>query len=699
VRAILAGADVLLIPPSPDAALAALAEAVESGRLPIARVEASVKRILRAKAKLGLHNNRVADPSALESDFAKPEFAAASQTIADRGITLLRDNQNVLPLNAARPLRILLVAIAGDPDFAPADSLARDLKWRTDDLQVIRVDTRYSPAPQVIIPPTESYDITIAALLVRVADRKDSVSLPPEQVQLVESLFKHPKPVIVACFGSPYVIEKFPQSPTWIASFSTADVSQRAVARALFGEIAISGKIPVSVPDAKPTIKIGDGMEKSASPMTLRAAGKNRESKFDAAFDLLDRSVADQAFPGGTLAIGYKSELWIHPFGHLTYETNSSVVTFDTIYDLASLTKPVVTTTLIAMEVEAGRIDLDTPVGNYLPEWNTGPQPDWRNRVTIRHLLTHTSGLPGHIAYYQTLRSKREIIRQAMSERLIYEPGEKCDYSDPGFMLLGTILERTTGWSLESLAYARIFCPLNIRQSMFHPAEIANRVKNPKEYLHRIGMIKGLVGKSEPGESATDLAIVKSRTVNRLLERARRHLNSLIPPTGTDSPLRKQILPGEPHDDNTFAMGGIAGHAGLFSSAGDLAAFCQMMLNGGIYAHHRLLKRATVEEFISAQPLAKNTRALGWVVPTEPSASGKYFSARSFGHAGFTGTSIWCDPEKDLFVILLTNRVHPVRTNEKIQQVRPALHDAVAEALGFTTPRASLQQKSSSPQK
>jgi len=118
-----------------------------------------------------------------------------------------------------------------------------------------------------------------------------------------------------------------------------------------------------------------------------------------------------------------------------------------------------------------------------------------------------------------------------------------------------------------------------------------------------------------------------------------------------------------------------------------------MMLNGGIYAHRRLLKHATVEEFTSAQPLAKNTRALGWVVPTEPSASGKYFSARSFGHAGFTGTSIWCDPEKDLFVVLLTNRVHPVRTNEKIQQVRPALHNAVAVSLGFTIPRASAEKK------
>jgi CubicO group peptidase (beta-lactamase class C family) len=166
-----------------------------------------------------------------------------------------------------------------------------------------------------------------------------------------------------------------------------------------------------------------------------------------------------------------------------------------------------------------------------------------------------------------------------------------------------------------------------------------------------------------------------------------RSLYARIAPTGKDSPTRKRVLRGEPHDDNTWVMGGIASHAGLFSSAGDLAIFCQMMLNGGIYAHRRLLQRATISEFTAAQPLSGNTRALGWVVPTEPSASGRYFSSRSFGHAGFTGTSIWCDPEKNLFVVLLTNRVHPVRTNEKIQQVRPALHDAIAEALGVAAPR------------
>ena len=642
VRAILAGADVLLIPPNPDAALAALHDAVESGRLPIARVDASVKRILRAKTKLGLRTHRPIDLGKLENNFAKHEFSATSQNIADRGVTLLRENQNVLPLDATRPLRVLLVAIAGDPDFAPAEAFEREIKWRADSVQVVRVDTRYSPASQMKIPPTESYDVTIAALIVRVADRKDSVSLPPEQIHLVESLLKLPKPVIVACFGSPYVVDKFPQTPTWVAAFSTADVSQRAVARALFGEIAFAGKIPVSVPDTKPPIKIGDGIEKSATPMKLRAANKDRGAKFSAAYDFLDRSVADHAFPGGVLAIGYKNELSIRPFGRQTYESSSRAVTVDTIYDVASLTKPVVTTTLIAMEVEAGRINLDAPIGNYLTEWNAGAQPEFRNRVTIRHLLTHTSGLPGHVTYYQSLKSKREIIKRALSEPLLRAPGEKCEYSDPGFILLENILEATTGHSLDFLAQQRIFAPLEMKNTMFNPS---------------------------------------------------RELQSRIAPTGNDSPLRKGLIKGEPHDDNTFVMGGIAGHAGLFSTAGDLAVYCQMTLNGGIYAHRRLLKRVTVEEFTSAQPVAKNTRALGWVVPTEPSASGKYFSARSFGHAGFTGTSIWCDPEKDLFVILLTNRVHPVRTNEKIQQVRPALHDAVAEALGFTTPRVSSQQK------
>jgi CubicO group peptidase (beta-lactamase class C family) len=160
-------------------------------------------------------------------------------------------------------------------------------------------------------------------------------------------------------------------------------------------------------------------------------------------------------------------------------------------------------------------------------------------------------------------------------------------------------------------------------------------------------------------------------------------LRSQIAPTENDTVYRKRLLQGEVDDENAWAMGGVAGHAGLFSTAGDVAAFAQMLLNGGIYGHHRLLRRATIQQFTARQAIGDSSRALGWDVPMQPSSSGEYFSAKSFGHLGFTGTSLWIDPERDLFVVLLTNRVNPARANEKIRQVRPALHDAVFQALGL----------------
>src|SRR4030081_2798533 len=161
-----------------------------------------------------------------------------------------------------------------------------------------------------------------------------------------------------------------------------------------------------------------------------------------------------------------------------------------------------------------------------------------------------------------------------------------------------------------------------------------------------------------------------------------------IAPTEIDNHLRHRLVRGEVHDENAFSIGGVSGHAGVFSNAPDLAAFCQMLLNGGSYAHQRILRRATVAQFTTPQQLSGGTRTLGWAVPTAGGSSGHFFSAHSFGHTGFTGTSIWIDPDRQLFVVLLTNRVHPTRENTKIQQVRPALHDAVMQALGFATAAA-----------
>jgi CubicO group peptidase (beta-lactamase class C family) len=162
-----------------------------------------------------------------------------------------------------------------------------------------------------------------------------------------------------------------------------------------------------------------------------------------------------------------------------------------------------------------------------------------------------------------------------------------------------------------------------------------------------------------------------------------KNLLARISPTENDATFRKRLLQGEVHDENAFAMGGVAGHAGMFTTASDLAAFCQMMLNGGIYRYHRMLNRATISMFTAPQSVAGNARTFGWMSPTPNSSSGKYFSPRSYGHLGYTGTSIWIDPDRKLFVILLTNRVNPTRENDKIAGVRPAVHDAVVESLGL----------------
>ena len=629
VRAIEAGADVLLMPPNPDAAIAALRQAVNSGELPPARVNEAVLRILRAKAELQLERNRLVDLSRLNEVFSSPKFKAEAQDIAQRGITLIRDEQKILPLDAAKSLRVLLVIVSGDPDPHPGSIIEQELRARVDAVQTIRVDTNFVKASSVQLPSPESYDVAIATVLVRVADRKGTVGLPADEINLLNRLISGERPVIVASLGSPYLVAQFPSAKTWIAAFGTQNAVQRAMVRAIFGETAIGGRLPVSVPGVA---KLGSGLKKAANPMVLTPAADSMAAKLKPAFAIVERAVAERAFPGGVLAVGLEGKLVVHPFGHLSYAAKSAAVKVDTIYDAASLTKPIVTATAIMMLVANKQIDLDAPISRYLPGWGAGPNPDWRHRVTVRELLLHTSGLPAHREFFKSAKNAAEVRKQLFAEQLAASPGTKIEYSDLGFILLGEIIERLTGKSLDQFASEAIFAPLGMRDSCFNPP---------------------------------------------------RALRARIAPTQNDKAYRKRQLHGEVDDANAFALGGVAGHAGLFSTATDVAVFAQMMLNGGIYAHQRILPRAIVPESTKRVSVGDSARTLGWDVPTGDSSSGHYFSAESYGHTGFTGTSMWIDPRSNLFVILLTNRVHPSAANEKIRQVRPAVHDAIVKALGL----------------
>jgi len=636
VRAVLAGADALLMPPVPDAAFEGLQEAVRSGRISIERLDASVRRILEAKARLGLDKNRIVDINAINQKVGSVAWQDDAQEISDRGITLLRDTQHLLPLDGTKPSRGLLLAFYADPEPYPGEDLERELKSRFDSVTTLRADTRFMSADSLKLPPPDSYDVAILALFVRVSDRKGNVDVPPEQQAFADRVYKAGKPVITLAFGSPYLIERFPQSQTWLAAFGISDVAQISMARAIFGQIPVKGHLPVTIPGVD--MAAGFGLEVPANPMALQPADVRGEALLRPAYNVIESAIADKAFPGATLAVGYKGKVAIHAFGNLSYDANAPAVEPRTMYDIASLTKVVATTTLVAKLAEGDfpvPLDLDAKVERYLPEWaadSNAKDMEWRHRVTVRHLLTHTSGLPPFKEYWRASTSKRETLKRIFAEPLDYEPGSKEVYSDLGIILMAEIVERLTGRPLDELVKTYISSPLGMKDTMFRP---------PK------------------------------------------NLWQWIAPTEFDKNLRRRLVQGEVHDENAFTMGGVSGHAGLFSTAPDLAAFCQMLLNGGIYAHHRILKRATIAQFTTPQKLSSGTRTLGWAVPTEGGSSGHYFSTQSFGHTGFTGTSIWIDQERQVFVVLLTNRVNPTRENMKIAQVRPAVADAVMQGLGF----------------
>jgi len=633
VRAFLAGADALLMPPVPDAASDALLAAAKSGRISQERLDASVRRILEAKARLGLNANRLVDLDALNAKFGSVAWQAQAQEISDRGVTLLRDTPPRLPLDGTKPTRALLVSLYADPEPYPGEDLERELKSRFDSLTTLRADTKFVKAEMLRLPAPDTYDVAILALFVRVSDRKGDVDVPADQLPLIDQIYKSGKPVITVSMGSPYLIERFPQAQTWLAAFGISDVAQFSIARALFGQIPIRGHLPVTIPGLD--LKAGYGIEVPANPMTLHPMDALGEAQLQPAFAVVEKAIADKAFPGATIAVGYRGKVSYRAFGKLSYDADAAATKIDTLYDLASLTKVVVTTTLVEKLVEGdfpSPLDLDAPIERYLPEWANGPQPQWRGRVTVRNLMTHTSGLPPFKEYWRTSNGKADTLKDIFAEPLEYEPGTKVVYSDLGIILMAEIIQRLTGKSLDVLAREYIFDPIGMKDTMYNP---------PKKLWPEIA------------------------------------------PTEFDTQMRHRLVQGEVHDENAYAIGGVSGHAGVFSTSPDLAAFCQMLLNGGVYAHQRILKRATIAEFTVPQPLAQHARTLGWVVPTEGSSSGHYFSSHSYGHTGFTGTTIWIDPDRQLFVVLLTNRVNPTRENHKIAEVRPEVHDAVMKGLGL----------------
>src|SRR3954447_963748 len=342
---------------------------------------------------------------------------------------------------------------------------------------------------------------------------------------------------------------------------------------------------------------------------------------------VVERGIKAGGYPGAAGVVGRKgAAVFEQGFGRLSWSNNSTPVDAQsTIYDVASLSKVVGTTTAIMILYDEKKIGLDDAVINYIPTFGGGD----KDRVTIRQLLTHTSGLPAGRDIWRIAQTPLEARALVLNTPLEGRPGAQYIYSDLGADVLGMIVEVVAGEPLDKFLTRRVFEPLGMNETMYRPAD---------------------------------------------------SLKYRIAPTEVTPP-RGYPLQGQVHDENAYALGGVAGHAGLFSTAADLSIFAQMMLNGGEYNGVRVLSDTTVSLFTRR---TAGTRALGWDTAEGTGGAGKFLNSHAYGHTGYTGTSIWIDPERQMFVLLLTNRVHAARARRPakvISDVRADLADAAAAAV------------------
>ncbi len=685
VVALEAGSDVILAPHDPATAVEALVSAVASGRVSRDRLQASVRRVLEVKARVGLHEDRFVDLDAVDEIVGSGAHVGEARQSAERALTLVADPRNNVPLDLGRTRTLLSVTYARASDVVAGLAFDAELRRYGMDVRSVRVEaeTRLSTYDE-LRATVDSVDALLVSVYTPPAAAASNAGVAEPLTDLVRAV-EGRATVVVTSLGNPYLQSAFPTADAYLIGWGPRELPQEAAARALLGAVPITGRLPITLP---PSQRPGMGLDRAGtgvqpvtdsrdpladagvlpgrerdrtrvalrgfqesdmriSPLEVDPAEVGMSGAGLAALDSLVREgIADGVAPGVAVAVGRHGKLVrLRGYGRLDHAPSAAPADPATIWDLASLTKVVGTTTAAMLLVEEGRVDLDAPVIRYLPSWADG---DGRKRdVTVRQLLLHRGGLPPFRRWYQDNRGKETYARLIDGLELAYAPGDSTVYSDIGLMTIARVVEAVSGLTLDAFLASRVFGPLGMVDTGFNPD-------------------------------------------SSLLER--------IAPTEIDTIYRSGHVWGEVHDENASAQGGVAGHAGLFSSARDLSVFAAMMMNNGEVpacfpaprlgvpcsgprtAGSTLLNASTIRLFTRRHD-GSASRALGWDTPSGNSSAGQYFSRQSFGHTGFTGTSIWMDPGSGLFVVLLTNRVNPTRTNTRHVQFRRTLHDLAALAI------------------
>ena len=628
MKALNAGVDLMLLSPDELTAINEIEVAVRNGKLPVSRIEQSVRKLLEWKKKQGLFEDREVDIHALSEKVNRRRYELLSSEISRNSITLLKNEGDILPVRASKYPEVTVVSVADNESGDAGSGLVSRLKKYHPDISAHVLDNRTGQEEkQQMLEDAKEADLLIIGSFIYVKSAK-KVQLSEEHLNFLKELDRHAPSLLVA-FGNPYVIQDMPGTEAQLMAWAANGGQVSSAVDAIFGGARIGGRLPIEIPDMYP---LNHGIEKPQTALRTdepEVVGMSADS-LRKVETIMNKAVLDSTFPGGVVAVVKDGVIaYRKGFGYQTYE-KLEPVRENAIYDLASLTKVTATTPAIMKLLDEGKISLSDKVRKYLPGF-TGKEKD---QVTIRNLLLHNSGLPAFRVYVDKLKTESEIIEAIINEPLIHKPGAEYEYSDLGFILLGEIVEKVSGMPLDSYVRSKLFYPLGMSDTFYNPGAYSKWV--------------------------TDR----------------------IPPTEIDTTYRMKAIEAEVHDERAYYLDGVAGHAGLFSSAGDLAIYCQMLLNGGSYAGRRYLSPSIIAEFTERKSSHRN-RGYGFDRKSEGfSTAGSLSSDKTFGHTGFTGTSFWIDPERDLAIIILTNRTYPHRSyGENISTIRARVADAVISSI------------------
>ncbi|MFQ6612336.1 MAG: glycoside hydrolase family 3 N-terminal domain-containing protein, partial [Fidelibacterota bacterium] len=595
IHAINAGCDIIIQNHNFRKAVDIVERAVHSGLISETRIDSAALKTLELKEKVGLnHLNHVS------MDFARKNLGTTrhrktARQVASQAITLVKNQGKVFPLNPQEGDTLYVVDLYDYDNNHRESQTTLILKQGWPSVRTFQIDKSDSlEMVNALINTIPDGAIVIVNAFVNPVAYKDEIFIPETEANFLHQLNKKTDRVLLSSFGNPYIIQQFPETPVYFCAYLNSGLMNRALAEAIMGKNPIEGQLPVSIPGVarqwegvnlearpwrRPTKVNRPGTElKRVMPYEVRANPSTVE-------ELLKTAVADSAWPGGVLLAAKDGSIFIHTAaGFHTYAKQIPTNRGD-IFDLASLTKVVATTSAIMKLYDQGQLDLDEEVVTYLPEFK-GRQPEYfqqKSNITVKQLLTHTSGLEPFRTYYKlegTVQAKWDSV---FNTEPLFPAGDTTVYSDIGFMVLGKLAERISGLSLDQLTDSLIFKPLGMRSTYFNP---------PAERLKRI--------------VPTEYSQAEGRFVH-----------------------------GHVHDENAYSLGGVSGHAGLFSTARDLSIFSQMLLNGGLYGWTRIFKPETVNLFTRrANVVPGSSRCLGWDTPEGLASGGVYLSSTSFGHTG-----------------------------------------------------------------